>query len=113
MTPWLRRLLYFLLLLIWLLIMSFPLVAVILATQGQLEIGNEGAGVHVRLFLVQESDQEGVGVEWSSPVGAEGCRQGRIAYVMWEGDGVNARYCTCVDTSGSVISSEPGACPIN
>lgn len=111
MSVWLRRTVYFLLFLLWLLVMAFPLVAAVLAIQGQIQAGDEISGRHVRLFLVQEPDQEGVGVEWTQPAAADRCRQGRILFLMWEGTGENARYCRCVDDSGAVISSEPGRCP--
>jgi hypothetical protein len=63
----------------------------------------------LRLFLVQERDHQGVGLDWSAPA-AEMCRQGRIRYLMWEGQGQNSQYCTCFDASGSLIRSLPGAC---
>lgn len=109
MSVWLRRVGYFFLFLVWLAVMAFPLVAALLAIQGQIEIGDELSGRHLRLFLVQEADREGVGMEWTQPA-AEQCRQGRIIYLMWEGEGDSASYCRCIDDSGSVISSEPGRC---
>lgn len=111
MSVWLRRLGYFLLFLAWLVVMVFPFVAALLAIQGQIEIGNELSGRHLRLFLVQEPDREGVGMEWTQPSAAERCRQGHIIYLMWEGAGDNASYCRCMNDSGSVTSSEPGRCP--
>lgn len=113
MATWLRRLIYFVLVLLWLLVMSFPVIAVVLAAQGQIEVGSAASGSHVRLFLVQESDREGVGLEWTRPARRTGCREGRISYLMWEGSGENARYCTCVNASGAVVSSQPGACSVD
>lgn len=109
MNLWARRLVYAILALIWLVVMAFPVVAVVLATQGEIQIGEERAGRHLRLFLVQEREHQGVGLAWSAPTG-EMCRQGRISYLMWEGEGEGSRYCTCFDASGSLISSSPGAC---
>lgn len=109
-SVWLRRLLYIFLFLVWLAVMAFPIIAAVLAMQGQIQIGDEADGRHLRLFLVQESDQEGVGIEWTRPAAAEQCRQGNIVYLMWEGAGDNASYCRCVDETGSVISSGPGRC---
>lgn len=111
MSVWLRRIVYFLVFLLWLVVMAFPIVAAVLATQGQLQVGEQGSARYIRLFLVQESDNEGVGVEWTRPSAAQDCREGRIIYLMWEGTGENARYCTCIDGAGSVISSQPGRCP--
>ena len=109
MRTWARRLTYILLAFIWLLVMAFPVVAAVLATQGEINLGRQSAR-HARLFLVQERDHEGVGLEWSRPA-TDTCRQGCITYLMWQGQGENSRYCTCVDESGAVVSSEPGACP--
>ena len=110
MNVWLRRLLYLLLLVIWLLVMGFPVVAAMLATQGEIQIG-ERTERHVRLFLVQETDDGGLALEWTRPATtADACRQGKIVYFMWKGDGENASYCTCYDASGSVVSSEPSPC---
>ena len=112
MNVWLRRLLYLLLLLIWLLVMSFPVIAAVLATQGEIQLGVRTER-HVRLFLIQESDDEGVGLEWTQPATtSDDCRHGRIFYFMWEGAGENANYCTCYDASGAVVSSEPLSCGI-
>ena len=111
MAVWLRRLVYLLLALLWLLVISLPLIAVILATQGEIQLGSQQSGQYVRLFLIQESEQEGVGLEWSRAASADACQQGSTVYLMWEGAGENARYCTCFDENGSVISSIPGPCP--
>lgn len=113
MSTWGRRLVYLLLLILWLIVMSFPIGAAVLATSGQLELGNEQSANHLRLFLVQERSQEGVGLEWTRRAALEGCRQGRLFYLMWEGSGENATYCTCYDATGSVVRSEPGSCSGN
>jgi len=93
--------------------MSFPIGAAILASNGQIEVGSQQTAYHIRLFLVQERDQEGVGIEWSRQADIKGCRQGTISYVMWEGRAENAHYCTCTDAAGSVIRSDPGACSVD
>jgi hypothetical protein len=109
MKRWARRVVYVLLALVWLLVMAFPVVAVVVATQGEIQLGEERAGRHLRLFLVQERDHQGLGLDWSTPA-EHMCRQGRIIYLMWQGQGENSRYCTCFDASGSVVSSSPGDC---
>lgn len=111
MVIWVRRLLYVILVLIWLLVMSFPVVAVVLATQGeiQMSLGQEPLPRQLRLFLIQERGQEGLGVEWTAPA-SDSCSEGHIRYFMWLGQGENAQFCTCIDQSGSVIRSAPGAC---
>ncbi|RMG97165.1 MAG: hypothetical protein D6706_09025 [Chloroflexi bacterium] len=109
MRTWLRRLLYLLIVVVWLLVMSFPFVAFKLATDGQLLIGNNGR--HVRLFLIQERTANGVGVEWTRPFSRDrSCTRTSITYLLWEGEGENVTYCQCFDTqSNSLLTS--GTCP--
>lgn len=115
MKPWLRRLLALLLLLIWFLVMLFPVLAVVLAAQGQIAVGQQNRR-QLRLFLLQEPGHEGVGVEWSRPAGVrpqegERCLQTDLAYLMWAGDAENVTYCRCLDEQGAVPGSELGPCP--
>jgi len=110
MKPTLRRFTYFLIFFVWLLVMLFPVVAVVLATQGQIQIGEE-AHSHVRLFLLQERGTEGVGFEWTRRVQEPpGCTQSSLIYVLWEGEGDNATYCQCYDDAGAIVVSKPGIC---
>lgn len=113
MKRWLRRVVVFLLLLVWLLVMAFPVVAVVLATQKQIEVGGD-AGRQVRVFLLQEREREGLGIEWTRPAagpeGEGGCRETRLVYLMWVGEGENVTYCRCYAGDGSVQESYAGGC---
>lgn len=110
MKLWLRRFAYVLAVLLWLIVMSFPVVAFVLATQQELQIGSD-AGTHLRLFLVQEAETEGVGIQWTRPGGqTDNCFQSRLTYLMWEGEGEKATYCQCYDENGNTIFSSPNAC---
>ena len=110
MKSTLRRLAYFLVFLVWLLIMLFPVVAFVLATQGEIMVGKE-TNSHTRLFLLQEEDTEGVGIEWTRRAReSPGCAQTSLIYLMWEGEGENATYCQCYDETGAIVVSTPGAC---
>jgi hypothetical protein len=113
MKRWSRRLLLILFLAIWAVAMLFPLTTVLLATQKQIELGS-ARGRQLRLFLLQEPDQEGVGLEWTRPVAAsvqsgDRCRQTRVVYFMWAGEGDNVTYCRCF-SGGSLTVSHPGSC---
>ena len=111
---WLRRLAFVLLLFAWAVIMAFPVVAVLLATQNQLQIGEE-QGRRVRLFLLQEPEQEGIGFEWARPAEREGeaqCLQTSISYLMWVGEGQNVTFCQCFAGDGSLQGSYPGSCAL-
>jgi hypothetical protein len=92
---WLRRLLYLILFIIWLLFMAFPFVAFRLATNGQVQIGDES---HLRLFLVQETDANGLGVEWRRQLfQPDNCLRTSVGFLMWEGDSEGVTYCQCYD----------------
>lgn len=106
----LRRLLYLLFFLLWLLLMALPLLGVILAVRQQIEIGDV-PGNQLRLFLLQEVEVRGVGVEWTRPAqGTSGCVQTTLTYLLWRGKGENARYCRCYDGTGNLRDSYPGSC---
>ena len=62
MKGWPRRVLMLVFVLLWLAVMLFPTLAVVLARNGQLQMGDSD-GRHWRLFLLQEPDFEGLGLE--------------------------------------------------
>ena len=108
MNQWGRRLGCLLLLLLWLIIMSLPLLTVVLARQGQMQVGRPESS-QVRLFLLQERQVEGVGLEWSRPVRQQpGCRRTTVVYFMWRGEGENVRFVTC---PAAVNPVTPGTAP--
>jgi hypothetical protein len=111
MARWPRLLLYGALLLVWLAAIAFPFVAFRLATRGQMRLGSDEQR-YLRLFLVQERDAEGVGIEWVRPAREPyNCSNGTVTYLFWEGEGENIRYCQCFDAvSGNFLSSEAGLC---
>ncbi len=103
MRQWGKRAGYLLVILLWLVLMSFPVVAFVLATQGQIELGNDGG--NIRLFLLQDIDNQGLGFQWTRPFNDSSteeqstlaCSQTSLRYFLWEGDGgsQNADYCQC------------------
>ena len=87
-----RRFLYLLIILVWLSAMLFPIAAVRLATNEQIEIGS------TRVFLVQSRTQGGVGIQTAREVTREAdCTIHSIRYIMWKGEAENARTCSCAD----------------
>ncbi|MEM7116839.1 MAG: hypothetical protein AAF614_30690 [Chloroflexota bacterium] len=87
--------------------MSFPIVAILLASQGELDIGSERR--HLRLFLVQEDENQGVGIQWTRPRLFESeCLKTNLGYIMWVGEGENATYCQCVDAQTNTLGSSGG-----
>lgn len=117
MNVWLRRLLMLLFALFWLVLILAPTLAFVLARNGQIQIGSS-EGRHWRLFMVQEADAEGLGLERGRPVSppfdapeSSACLQTTITYWMWTGVGQDALYCQCVDsTTGNLLDVTPPAC---
>lgn len=102
---WRRRILYPVIGLVWLIVISMPLLAFILAANSELRLGDQD-GAHIRLFLLQESDAQGVGAEWTSPfTDRSGCANSHVRYLLWEGTGINADYCRCVDQETGEIQT--------
>lgn len=94
MRSWLRRLLYLVIVAIWLVIMLTPLVAIRLARHGQVTLGD------ARLFLVQSQDANGVGLQTTHAVADQpACHVVRVRYIFWDGGeaGVNTVNCACDD----------------
>ena len=105
MKRWLRRVVYVVVVVVWLAVMSFPFLAFSLARKGELHLGED-----VRLFLVQEKDAEGVGVERKRPLpSSSSCFRTTITYIMWEGQNDNVVYCQCFDehTGASLPVNRP------
>jgi len=116
MRVWPRRLLILLFILFWLAVMLFPTLAVVLARNGQLQLGDTD-GRHWRLFLLQEADFEGLGLERARPVApplsapSASCTQTTVSYWLWAGEGQGANYCRCIDAdSGADLPDVPPAC---
>jgi hypothetical protein len=111
MKRWGRRSLYLLGFIVWLIAMIFPVIAFLLATQGEIDFGGDQS-YHLRLFLLQEPGSQGVGIEWTRPSRQPAnCFQNTVSYLLWEGEGENTTYCLCHDpASGEVLSTIPRAC---
>lgn len=117
MNVWLRRSLMLLFAIFWLALILTPTLAFVLARNGQVQVGQTD-GRHWRLFLVQEADTEGVGLERARPVAAPDdaqdsvqCLQTSINYWMWSGEGPSATFCQCVDmAAGAIADITPPAC---
>ncbi|MCI0395352.1 MAG: hypothetical protein L0332_26335 [Chloroflexi bacterium] len=111
MRPWLRRFVYLLVVLAWLVVMSLPVLAFVLATQGELRLGND-VRRNTRLFLVLEEEAQGLGIQWTRPVSRQSqCARTSLRYFFWEGssEGQNVNYCQCYDASGAPLSGR--SCP--
>jgi len=110
MNRWLRRFIYLLVTLAWLCLMSFPAIAVILAIQGQIQVGNDLR--HLRVFMLEDPDVQGIGVEWTRPLRRQqGCSRTTVNYLLWEGEGENVAFCQCYDPqTGDSLPMELQSC---
>lgn len=117
MNVWLRRLLIVLFVLFWLVLLLTPTLAVMLARNGQLRIGLGGER-YWRIFLLQQADAEGIGLERGRPVAAPDgapdtvrCSQISVDYGMWVGKGPSVNYCQCMDgATGQSVDMTPPVC---
>ena len=109
MKRWLRRLLYLVAFIVWLLLMAFPFIAFTLATNGELRLGNES---YLRLFLVQEAEANGVGFEWRRELfQPDDCLRTSVNFLMWEGESERVSYCQCFDpATNEALPVGGGAC---
>ena len=95
----LRPMAYLVAILAWLFVMSLPVLAFLIATRGQIQLGAD-AQSNVRLFLVQEENVQGLGVEWSRrDSDSRDCARTTVKYLLWQGggSGQNVEYCRCFD----------------
>ena len=87
-----------------------PFVAFTLAARNQIELGSSEQ-FYVRLFLIQEDNAEGIGLETARPYGIEpSCIETNVRYFMWVGEPENVMFCQCRDSNGSYLSATQGSC---
>lgn len=107
----LRRLAYLLVVLAFLILMSLPILAFVLAARGELMFGSD-QGSNIRLFMVNATEAEGIGIQRVRKAGPENdCYQGSVRYLLWEGQGkeLAADYCMCFDAQDG-YAVVPGRC---
>ena len=72
-----------------------PIFACRLITAGTLQFGSED-GNFLNLFMLQEPEQEGLGVQWTRSFDEEAvCTSTQVRYFMFTGTGENFDYCAC------------------
>lgn len=118
MNVWVKRLLVGLFVLLWIVLLFTPGLAFILAARGQLQVGPQD-GRHVRIFLLEDTEEEGLGLERARPVAAPqdavgaSCLQTTVSYWFWSGsdDSQDVSFCQCVGPDGGALPSVvPDAC---
>ncbi len=105
----------------WLLVMTLPLLALILAVRGELA-WQRGDFVEDRLWLVRTDDvpgEEAAGLAYSStrlvrdPAAPAGrvCVRTRVTFLLWRGNSESFGYCECYQAHPGQGYDPIGACP--
>lgn len=84
------------------------LLAFILAVRG--EFAWQRRAALDRLFLVNQPQARGLGLQTTRPYVSEGdatCSRTRVRFFLWTGTGENVEYCECVTPDGPYT----GSCP--
>lgn len=117
LSRWLKRIGIGLFLSFWLLVMVFPFLAFLMATRGQIQIG-EGERSHFRTFMVSDFDMpgvddvQGVGFELTRRVPQnEDCSRTSIRYLLWIGEADPIFFCQCYDpATGDPLPVDQSVC---
>lgn len=99
----------------WLVVMIFPLFSLILVIRGEIMVGSEQDS-HLRIFMVNAEDQNGVAVEWSRRINDnEDCLRTDVNFLLWEGSdsGLDVAYCSCFDSLGHLVEQTSTCTELN
>jgi hypothetical protein len=95
----------------WILLLCLPMLGFMLALKGELRL--ELGEYRQRVWLIQDSENRGIGWQSEAPVRASlleaTCQETRVRYFFWQGgeSNANAHYCTCERTGVDL----PPQCP--
>jgi hypothetical protein len=111
MNTWPRFIGCFLLILIWLFFISLPIFAFTLAARQQIQLGSDERS-HLRIFLLQEKDAKGIGIELARPFSTNPpCSQTSVRFFMWAVPSKNVTFCQCYDPqTNDNLPAVPGVC---
>jgi hypothetical protein len=79
--------------------MLFPIVAFVLATRGEIGVGDANES-GFRLFLLNDAAFQGIGIERRRQIDSEdNCLQSTLNFLLWEGenDNLDITFCQCFD----------------
>lgn len=100
--------------LLWLIVMSLPMLALFLYANNEIAWRRGPQGLEVdKLFLINEPAYAGLGFETARVQGGDGsslCVATSVTYVFWRNDSgldQNTAFCQCYDAQGAPI----GVCP--
>lgn len=109
----LRKVTYVFLAIAWLIVMTLPILAFVLAARGEIMVGND-MGSNGRLFMVTEDDLQGIGFQRVTKASYEACYRTSVRYLFWEGHsaGLNTDFCTCFDLDNGYAITAPSCSDI-
>lgn len=93
-----RRIWFYIGLLVWILILSIPFFFVILGMRGEMSFNLWGdvPDNRLRIWMVMEPDERGIGYSLPSVVEREADAltvETHVRYALWQGEGENVAYC--------------------
>ena len=106
------------LLVIWFIFVLSPCILITFAQQGEFTISQgDLPNQHIRLWLIMEIDQRGIGISRTSQheINGDQCLQTDVSFALWEGEAESVTYCDCytrtdADSPWSSTSSQQGIC---
>ncbi|MBE2270327.1 MAG: hypothetical protein IAE80_18980 [Anaerolinea sp.] len=107
------------LLIFWFTLLLLPCALFVLATQGEISISQGGLpGQHIRLWLINEMDERGLGVSSTSVTQTDpnaACIQTNASFLLWAGQAEPLSYCDCyvradADSAWQSASTAAGEC---
>jgi hypothetical protein len=107
------------LLILWFLLLLAPCFCIVLATQGEIVIPQGSApGQAIRIWLIMEADQRGLGVASSSVMQEQEntlCVESNTRFLLWSGSAEPISSCECyerarADEQWSLLSVSNEAC---
>lgn len=93
-------------LVVWFFLLLTPCMLILLATQNEITIplGGDAPDHEIRLWLIQEIDERGLGISTTSILQTEPdalCVQTRSRFMLWQGEAEPIAYCECYTRSAA------------
>ncbi len=103
---------------LWLLVLLTPCIFITLAVRYEITLDTGSAPEQrLRLWLIMEADQRGIGFSNASVRESEGqtCVQTDVQFYMWQGQAEPVSFCNCYERGAEdwvSTSTQPGTCAI-
>ncbi|MBW4436014.1 MAG: hypothetical protein KME04_02695 [Pleurocapsa minor GSE-CHR-MK-17-07R] len=104
----------------WFLILLVPCVCFVLVSSQEIIIPQgDLPGQHIRIWLIMEADERGLGVSNASIIGRTDtafCEQTDNRFLLWQGRAPGVSYCECyerasAEASWELVSTTADVCP--